>query len=210
MNETVDAPNPAALASEQQAVPGPRPEDCGSRMGPRWYVVQTHPGAERMAIQELANQAFAAVTPMRLIKAPPPVPGAPRKHRRQDHDKLRPYCPGYVFVLFDMDAQPWRKVHHTRGVRRLFSYSEDRPIPVPVGAVERLMVEMSRSIAGVIPTVAAEAPIPPGVIVDILTPGFRGEKALILAESKPGQHRVQLLRNGYAMWLPRPDLKAPE
>lgn len=209
MNETVDTANPDPLA-RSQVLPGSRPAECGSRMGPRWYVVQTHPGAERRAIIELANQDFAAVTPMRRIDPLPPIPGAARSHRKPGQPTLRPYCPGYVFVLFDQDVQPWRAIHNTRGVKRLFSYDPERPIPVKVGVIERLMVEMSRSIAGVIPTAADTDPLPPGIIVRVLTPGMRGEMALVMPERKPGLQRVQMLRNGFLAWLPRHELQVPE
>ena len=53
--------------------------------------------------------------------------------------QLVPLFPGYLFVRFDAEADPWRSIaRDTPGVMCLFSVNE-RPIPLRVGDVERLI-----------------------------------------------------------------------
>lgn len=60
------------------------------------------------------------------------------RHARKCLEKLVPLFPGYIFVELDPDRNQWRSVNGTIGVRNLIS-GDGRPLPVPVGFVEKLL-----------------------------------------------------------------------
>lgn len=192
---------------DNQALSGARPSECGSRFGPRWYVVQTYRGEERLAVEELANQNFATLLPLRRREPCPVDPGAPRQHRKRDDRP--PYTaafPGYLFVLFDVAVDPWRCIHSTRGVKRLFSIREDRPVPVPVGVVERLMARLSKGLVMHLPTEPAE-PIPDGALVHVLSGPFLGQQGVCLrSDARAGTVRLRLLTSAWDVDIARAEV----
>lgn len=199
--ETLDSPSVDSVTTGY-ALSGARPSECGSHSGARWYVAQTHRGAERLAVEELANQHFATLLPMRLIMPQPRDPAAPRRHRRQDDlPRVSPAFPGYLFVLFDQHAQPWRSIHSTRGIKRLFSTAPERPTPVPVGVVERLMAGLTKSLAMALPTDDAE-PIPEGAICLVLAGPFARQEGVCIRSGR-GTVRLRMLAAGWDLDLRR-------
>jgi transcription antitermination factor NusG len=44
----------------------------------------------------------------------------------------------YFFVWFDIMRDPWQRICHTYGVRRLFSADAETPIPVPQHSIDSL------------------------------------------------------------------------
>lgn len=110
---------------------------CGSHIPPhsRWYCFQAHAGAEYVAIAELGRQGFVTHVPMFVDRQ--------RRPMRNGKPLLQPplilpLFPGYGFVAFDVGNDRWRSVCSTRGVKRLFQFSAERPMPVPTGVVEEL------------------------------------------------------------------------
>ncbi len=190
------------------ALSGVRPSECGSRSAPRWHVVQTHPGAEPLAVTELANQHIASLLPLRIHEPEPDAPNAPRRHRKRSTlPRFGPAFPGYIFALFDVGADRWRSIHSTRGVKRLFSYDPERPIPVPIGVVERIMANLSRNL---IPVVSRHmprpnaAPIPLGAIVTLIAEPFARQDAIcIRSDDRGGCIRVQMLATGWEVEVSR-------
>lgn len=194
------------------ALPGVRPLECGSHSGPRWYVVQTHRGAERLAVLELANQDFPTLLPLRCLAPKPDEPSGPRRHRRREAaPRIVPAFPGYLFVLFDQAAQPWRRIHGTRGVRRLFSTSPERPTPVPVGVVERLMAKLSAQNIADVPLSEAGDPVPDGAIVTVLSGPFVRQQAIcIRSAARNTVVVVRLLTLGWDVELPRSEVRVED
>lgn len=95
----------------------------------RWFVVQTHPGAEDKAEINLRRQGFEFYTPRYLKK---------RSHARKVEMVSAPLFPRYLFVKMDPAAIRWRSIRSTIGVRDLVCVGDD-PTPVPAGIVEALM-----------------------------------------------------------------------
>src|SRR3546814_20467106 len=65
----------------------------------RWFVVYTHPGAERMAEGQLGRQGFTTYLPRRMKE---------RRHARRCERVTAPLFPRYLFVEPDLGAQRWR------------------------------------------------------------------------------------------------------
>src|SRR3546814_18322512 len=86
----------------------------------RWFVVYTHPGAERMAEGQLGRQGFTTYLPRRMKE---------RRHARRCERVTTPLFPRYLFVELDLGAQRWRAVNGTFGVSYLVAMrSEERPV----------------------------------------------------------------------------------
>lgn len=95
-----------------------------------WYVAQTHPRKEEWAVQHLHYQGFTTFFP-RFVRQ--------QVRRSQFVRTLTPVFPGYVFVAFDRDHQPWTAIRSTRGVRRLVGGSSGTPQAVPAAAMNLLL-----------------------------------------------------------------------
>jgi len=61
------------------------------------------------------------------------------RHARQLRTVRAPLFPRYMFLILDVGRDRWLSVRGTVGVSSLFT-CEDRPVPVPKGVVEGLIV----------------------------------------------------------------------
>ncbi|MBI1180263.1 MAG: transcriptional activator RfaH [Alphaproteobacteria bacterium] len=106
-----------------------RETDTEERASPRWYVAQTAPRKETVALQNLWNQGFEACCP-RVSRT--------RRHARKFTEVREPVFPGYVFVGIDLSDQPWRSINGTLGVTRLLTDGAG-PVPLQSGLVEEIV-----------------------------------------------------------------------
>lgn len=97
----------------------------------RWYVAHTQPHKEHLAIAHLQRQQFRTFLPCFLKR---------RSHAGRIDHVLAPLFPRYAFVGLDLEADRWRAVNGTVGVRHLVCQG-DRPAAVPAGIVEDLMAQ---------------------------------------------------------------------
>lgn len=97
-------------------------------IGPRWYVVQTHPHSESKAGWHLGRQGFDTYLPRY---------GKRRRHARRVETVAAPLFPRYLFVSIDMATQRWRSIHSTIGVSRLVC-NGDEPAVLADGVVDGL------------------------------------------------------------------------
>jgi transcription elongation factor/antiterminator RfaH len=95
----------------------------------RWFLVHTQPRSERRAELHLGAQGFRTHLPQ-IRKT--------IRHARQLRTVRAPLFPRYLFIILDLGRDRWLSVRSTVGVSSLFS-CQDRPIPVPKGAVEALI-----------------------------------------------------------------------
>ncbi len=80
-----------------------------------WAAVSTRPHKEQVALQNLERQGYRVYCP--LIRRQ-------RSHARRVEEVLRPLFPGYLFARVDADAQRWRPMLSTVGVRTLVRCGE--------------------------------------------------------------------------------------
>jgi transcriptional antiterminator RfaH len=66
------------------------------------------------------------------------------RHARQMKSVLAPLFPRYLFVSLDLSRDRWRSVRGTFGVSSLVMKG-DRPAPVPDGVVEQLIAHTTKS-----------------------------------------------------------------
>jgi transcriptional antiterminator RfaH len=170
-----------AHASVALASPTARANGCGSRHGPRWHVAQTHQQAERQALSELTRQGYTGYLPLCLVRV------RDRALRTLSHTVERPLFSGYLFIRFDANADTWRPICSTRGIRRLFMTGSQIPIPVADAAVEALRAgETLRrtpatrdALYG--PGTPCEAILGGGLKVNAVVVSRKGDKAVIAA-----------------------------
>lgn len=119
-----------------------------------WYVVRTHPRAERTALEHLRRQDFGAYLPQYRKS---------RRHARRTDTVVTPLFPRYLFVNFDIARSRWRSILSTIGICQLISEG-DSPIALPEGIVEEIRAR--EDVDGMI-AMQAEAPFAPGDAVQI-------------------------------------------
>ena len=95
--------------------------------GSRWHCAWTHEDAETIAARHLANQAFQTYLPLHVER----------------RSVIVPLFPGYLFVRFDPDIDPWGKIRSTRGVGGLIRHGTIRPTAIQPGVIEDLMARTS-------------------------------------------------------------------
>ena len=93
----------------------------------RWHVAVTEHRREFLAWSEIGRAGFRAHLPLYLSR------------KRGHLPKILPLFPGYLFVAFDRQRDPWGKLRTTRGVADLLMTGPEQPAQVPVGDVEALM-----------------------------------------------------------------------
>jgi transcriptional antiterminator RfaH len=135
---------------------------CGSR----WFCAQTHPQAERWARDNLIRQGYPTFLPLITV-------------RRRDrvtpaiwHTAQAPLWPGYVFLRFDAQRDPWQPINSTYGVRRLLGDATG-PRAIPVGALE--------AVQALVPFAAPSTHWAPGMHCSLATGPFEGHQAVVIA-----------------------------
>lgn len=99
----------------------------------RWHVAHTQPRRELSAQAHLSNQGFRTFLP-RYEKT--------TGHARKVERKIAPLFPRYLFVILDLDRDPWHAVNGTYGVTGLVM-GRDRPLSVTKGVIETLIASSS-------------------------------------------------------------------
>lgn len=144
----------------------------------RWYVAESVPGKEQLAIDNLKQQAFHSLCPrFRTL----------RRHARRIDTVLAPLFPGYVFVRFDKVADAWRSINGTRGVKQLICSDRGTPQAMP----ERTMTELlSRCDDGIV--VPLRDDVRAGQTVRVVAGPFADRFARIETMDARGRVRVLL------------------
>ncbi len=144
---------------------GPRQRSLTIRED-RWYVARTLQHGERVAEENLKNQAFGVFLPMWTPDRTTKTGKAPAQI---------PLFPGYILVQFDIAFDTnWPAINNTRGVKRLLPLNRERPIPIPDAFVERIR---KRVVAGDFEPDEIEdivARFTEGLVVDIVAGPFAG------------------------------------
>lgn len=95
-------------------------------MNRSWYAVHTTRNAENLAVRHLDRQGFETFLPLYRKT---------RRHARRSQTVLVPFFPRYLFVRLNLEADPWRCVNGTVGVRHLVTAGE-RPLSVPSSVID--------------------------------------------------------------------------
>lgn len=163
--------------------------------GPRWFVVQSHPQAERLAAREIAERGYRAYLPMQV---------AERRDRvtpSMVHIVHVPLFSGYLFTEFDRDTDPWTPIRYCEGVKQIFMTPSQRPIAVPVGIVEKLIEKAPERLN--LPETLME-PMEPRSVVLISAGVFEGHRAVCKScDGRMTNLMIEVLGRAMPLLLPR-------
>lgn len=149
----------------------------------RWYVILHRPFEGSRARNAIRRLGFEAHWP-RIID---------RKPRR--NDVILPLFPCYLFARFDVSRGGWGAIGKADAVTAIIGMRENgAPIPMPIGAVERLIAQAGAIDLPIDQTGdldKALEPLPAGSEIEVLDVRFMGQRGL-LRESQGGE-RVKVL-----------------
>ena len=100
-----------------------------------WFLLQFKPNAHKLAERNLHRQGFETFLPLQEITD---------RKKTSFINNLKPLFPGYMFVAFDIQDAPWRKINNTKGVSKLVSFN-DYPEPVPIDLISGLILRCNES-----------------------------------------------------------------
>lgn len=143
MSAALDLTRPRRLNHPQQDVG--QPARAPTPSGSRWFVVRTHPQAERWACQNLQQQGWQTFLPMMTVRR------RDRVIRSLRHTIEVPLFAGYAFLHCD-PISPWTTIRSTFGVATVLGYP--KPEPLRAGVLEALQA--------LEPLAATEPPWKPG------------------------------------------------
>ena len=135
-----------------------------------WFILQYKPNAHRLALRNLQRQGFETFLPMQEVT---------QKKSTKFVLDVRPLFPGYMFVAFELENAPWRKINSTMGVSRLVSF-DGQPRALPPDLVSGLMLRCDAS-GKILPPVLPSA----GDEVRVLNGPFANFIATVEALSSP-------------------------
>jgi len=135
-----------------------------------WFILQYKPNAHRVALRNLQRQGFETFLPLHEVT---------QKKSTKFVLDVRPLFPGYMFVAFELESAPWRKINSTMGVSRLVSF-DGQPRALPPDLVSGLMLRCDAS-GKILPPVLPSA----GDEVRVLNGPFANFIATVEALSGP-------------------------
>jgi len=100
-----------------------------------WFVAQTKPNCNQIAVRNLARQGFQSFLPLeeRTVRT-----------SAKFVTKMRPLFPGYVFISLDPSSGGWRTINSTYGISRIVCVGNS-PRAVPSELVTALMERCDES-----------------------------------------------------------------
>lgn len=137
-----------------------------------WYVVAVKPRKEDSVEALFSEAGFEVYCP-----------------RYEKEKKVRPFFPGYLFLLFEFPGQ-YRLVKYTRGVRKVIG-DDCGPIPVPEGTIREIRQREKDGLI-VIGKYGEEPGVGDGV--EVTEGPLRGLRGVFLKEM-PDRERVIVLLN---------------
>lgn len=141
-----------------------------------WYLVQVKPNSYRKAERNLNRQGFHTFLPVQQITV---------RNFSKFNSNFKPLFPGYLFVSFELDMDPWRKINSTSGVSRIVCCGGE-PRPLPLKLMSGLMSRCDQS-GRLLPTKAIFA----GDSVELLSGAFANFVATV--ETIDSEQRIWVL-----------------
>ena len=146
-----------------------------------WYVAQSHPLRDTLALHELQAQRFTVFYPHML---------------NETHSRAEPLFPNYLFVRFDVAAEEWKRINNTRGVRGLLGSKDgEHPTAVPqreMDAVLALVPTARDALALLDRRKRGYQAFAPGALVQVINPALlcNGQVGLVKMQRR---QRVSVL-----------------
>jgi transcriptional antiterminator NusG len=111
-----------------------------SRM--HWYVVQARSGYERKVLEALHDRIQQANFMQKFGQIIVPTEEVVEMRQGQKRKTARKFYPGYVLVEMEMDEDSWYLVQKTPGVVKFIGGTSDKPVPLSVKEVDKILQQM--------------------------------------------------------------------
>jgi len=142
-----------------------------------WYVVQTKPRKENLAIENLQRQGFTAYCPQTILT----------KRRRHHWEKvIEPLFPRYLFVQLNIGVDNFAPIRSTLGVIGLVRFS-NQPAVMPDSAIQAIQQQEQE----IISHGSEDMRWQKGDVVEVIEGPFAGLRGVF--QKKTGIERVSLL-----------------
>jgi transcriptional antiterminator RfaH len=135
----------------------------------KWYLLQTKPQQEDIAVQNLLNQEFNIFYPKATIK-----------------NKVVPLFPRYLFIELDDKKQNWTPIRSTRGVANFVRFGLSFAV-VPNEIIDMIKIQQQQTIEKFISIHSHQE----GDNIEIKTGVFKGQQAIF--KNYNSQERVVVL-----------------
>jgi transcriptional antiterminator RfaH len=135
----------------------------------KWYLIQTKPQQEDIAVQNLSDQDFNIFYPTATIK-----------------HKVVPLFPRYLFIELDDKKQNWTPIRSTRGVANFVRFGLSFAV-VPNKIIDMIKIQQQQTIEKLVNIHSHQQ----GDNIEIKTGVFKGQQAIF--KNYNSQDRVIVL-----------------
>lgn len=108
----------------------------------RWYVVQAYAGMERAVERNLQERIARAGVQQKFGRILVPTEEVVEVKNGQKRTTERKFFPGYVLVEMVMDDDTWHLVKQTSKVTGFVGGARNRPVPISLAEVEKIVGQM--------------------------------------------------------------------
>jgi len=150
---------------------------CGGMSRPQWFCAQTHPSAERWALNNLRQSGYTAYLPMCTVLA------RDRVIRSLMRERITPLFAGYLFLQLGQ-GEPWTPVYHSPGIARLLGSGRSKPEIVPDALIDALQAGEAARATLTPPDAPGRCRWLPGAAVRLCGGAFDGRDAVVLSVAR--------------------------
>jgi transcriptional antiterminator NusG len=111
-----------------------------------WYVVQARSGYERKVLDALHERIKQQGLTGKFGQIIVPTEEVIEIRQGRKRKTARKFYPGYVLVEMDMDEDSWYLVQKTPGVIKFIGGTSDKPVPLSVKEVDKILQRMQEGV----------------------------------------------------------------
>ncbi len=138
-----DKPSQDSVAhTEQPSVVGEK----ATQTSMHWYVVQARSGYERKVLDALHERIKQQGLTEKFGQIIVPTEEVIEIRQGRKRKTARKFYPGYVLVEMDMDEDSWYLVQKTPGVIKFIGGTSDKPVPLSVKEVDKILQRMQEGV----------------------------------------------------------------
>ena len=111
-----------------------------------WYVVQARSGYERKVLDALHERIKQQGLTEKFGQIIVPTEEVIEIRQGRKRKTARKFYPGYVLVEMDMDEDSWYLMQKTPGVIKFIGGTSDKPVPLSVKEVDKILQRMQEGV----------------------------------------------------------------
>lgn len=121
-------------------------EEKATQAHMHWYVVQARSGYERKVLDALHERIKQQGLTEKFGQIIVPTEEVIEIRQGRKRKTARKFYPGYVLVEMDMDEDSWYLVQKTPGVIKFIGGTSDKPVPLSVTEVDKILQRMQEGV----------------------------------------------------------------